>query len=232
MLAAIVDRCLAVDPGAALRERARGARRLGRSRVAFGPAADDGFGGDRAGAAAGGGAVVCLAGVQHGGVAIERGVDGSRRWRATVSPPSTSRGPPATSWIAATRWSKRWPASKPFRRQLAEMLAKPDVQELLVKLSDPKRNPADLEPQRNRVPRSARPAGVAEGVRAPWFRRRRRRGKAEHVASWFFCDANGVIDRANAGRPHARQKLRLAEFLPRRRARHGRDLAALAGRTS
>ena len=72
------------------------------------------------------------------------------------------------------------------------MLAKPDVRDLLVKLSDPKRNPADLEPQRNefrdRPDRLALqrefdalvppPAPVREG---------------EHVASWFFCEANGVL---------------------------------------
>ena len=81
--------------------------------------------------------------------------------------------------------------SKPFRRLLAEMLAKPDVQDLLVKLSDPKRNPADLEPQRtefrDRPDRLALQREFDALVPPPGPAR-----EGEHVASWFFCDANGV----------------------------------------
>jgi eukaryotic-like serine/threonine-protein kinase len=90
--------------------------------------------------------------------------------------------------------------SRPFRRQLAEFLAKPEVHDLLLRLSDPKRNPADLEPQRtefhDRPDRLALqrefdamvplPAPVKEG---------------RHVNSWFFCEANGVsIVRTPEGR--------------------------------
>ncbi len=81
--------------------------------------------------------------------------------------------------------------SRPLRQKLAEMLAKPDVQKMLATLSDTKRNPADLEPQRNqfrnRPDRLALqkefdalvppPTPVPEG---------------QHVASWFFCAANGI----------------------------------------
>jgi len=81
--------------------------------------------------------------------------------------------------------------SKHFRGLLAEMLAKPDVQDLLKKLSDPKRNPADLEPHRNefrdRPDRLALQREFDALVPPPAPPR-----EGGHVASWFFCDANGV----------------------------------------
>ncbi len=87
-----------------------------------------------------------------------------------------------------------------FRRHLAELLAKPEIQDLSVKLSDAKRNPADLEPQRNQL--HDRPDRLAlqkefEALVPPLGPVR----EGGHVASWFFCDANGVaIVRTPEGR--------------------------------
>ena len=81
--------------------------------------------------------------------------------------------------------------SKSFRKLAAETLAKPEVQKLLVALSDPKRNVADLEPQRtvfcNRPDRKAMQRAFAAlvGPSGPTQ-------DGDRVASWFFCDANGV----------------------------------------
>lgn len=90
--------------------------------------------------------------------------------------------------------------SRRFRSMLAETLAKPEVQETLKQLSDPNHNPADLEPQRDKF--LARPDRVAlqkefdELVPPPPPVR-----EGGHVASWFFCDANGVsIVRTPEGR--------------------------------
>ncbi|MFZ1937441.1 MAG: protein kinase [Thermoguttaceae bacterium] len=90
--------------------------------------------------------------------------------------------------------------SKQFRQGLAAMLAKPDVQDLLVTLSDPKCNPADLESQRSKL--HDRPDRLAlqkefEALVPPLGPVR----EGGHVASWFFCDANGVaIVRTPEGR--------------------------------
>ena len=54
--------------------------------------------------------------------------------------------------------------SKPFRGMLAEMLAKPDVQDVADEAERPEAEPRRLGAAAQRVPRSARPAGVAEGV--------------------------------------------------------------------
>jgi hypothetical protein len=81
--------------------------------------------------------------------------------------------------------------SKQFRGQLAELLAKPDVHDLLIKLSDPKRNAADMEPQRTDLHDRRDRLAVQEEFNAlvPPLTPTR---EGEHVASWFFCDANGV----------------------------------------
>ncbi len=70
LLADIVDRCLAADPGPAISQRAVGARRPGRAGKSAGAAADDGFRGHWSGAAVGGGGLVCLAGIPRGSAAI------------------------------------------------------------------------------------------------------------------------------------------------------------------
>jgi eukaryotic-like serine/threonine-protein kinase len=81
--------------------------------------------------------------------------------------------------------------SKSFRQRLAEMLAKPEVRKLLAAMSDPRRNPADLEPQRSQFrDRPDRRAlqqefkSLVSSV-APTQ-------DDQHVASWFFCEASGV----------------------------------------
>jgi eukaryotic-like serine/threonine-protein kinase len=81
--------------------------------------------------------------------------------------------------------------SKTFRRQLAEMFAKPDVRRLLAVLSDPKRNSADTEPQRNEL--RDNPDRLAlqkefESLIPPT----KSASDGEFVASWFFCEAHGV----------------------------------------
>jgi len=90
--------------------------------------------------------------------------------------------------------------SKPFRKLLAETLAKPEVQRLLVALSDPKRNVADLEPQRtafcDRPDRKALQRAFEKLVLPPGPTQ-----DGDRVNSWFFCDANGVsIVRVPEGR--------------------------------
>jgi len=87
--------------------------------------------------------------------------------------------------------------SKRLREAVALSLARPEVRQLLVGLSDPARAESELEPLRHRflehpdrrtfqrefdamIPRWMRPA---EG---------NGRDEGEEVASWFFCDANGI----------------------------------------
>ena len=82
-------------------------------------------------------------------------------------------------------------ASKPFRRLLATTLAKPELHKLLVQLSDPKLGAVELEslrkafrdrPERRELQRefaSLVPPMTPEH-------------EEERAASWFFCDANGV----------------------------------------
>ena len=82
-------------------------------------------------------------------------------------------------------------ASEPFRRRLAETLAKPELRRLLVRLSDPKLKEAELETLRKRFLDSPDRRALEkefEGLVAsatPSF------GK-EAVAAWLFCDANGI----------------------------------------
>lgn len=81
--------------------------------------------------------------------------------------------------------------SRGFRRHVAEMLAKPDVQKLLTTLSDPKRNPADMEPQRKELCNRADLAALQKefvSLVPPTAPAK----EGEFVASWFFCDAHGV----------------------------------------
>ena len=82
-------------------------------------------------------------------------------------------------------------ASGPFCKHLAAALAKPEIHEMLVRLSDPKRNNADLEPLQNQFrdnsTRQALQKEFAASISStPGLR------KGEKVASWFFCDVNGV----------------------------------------
>ncbi len=108
MLAAIVDRCLAADPNKRYANVQAVLDALDARASRLAAAADDGSGGDRAGAAVGGGDVVCLAGVQRGGAAVERGLDGAgladQRFCGPVRRPH--RRP--TSWSAAIGRSIRW----------------------------------------------------------------------------------------------------------------------------
>ncbi len=66
MLAAIIDRCLAADPDHRFPNVQAVLDALDAAGIAVGAAADDGLGGDRAGAAAGRGGVLCLARVSVG----------------------------------------------------------------------------------------------------------------------------------------------------------------------
>ena len=78
-LADIIDRCLAFDPKERYPNVQAVLRRAGRPRRPPGTAADDGFGRDRAGAAAGRRGVVRLARFQRGHAGIELGFDRKRR---------------------------------------------------------------------------------------------------------------------------------------------------------
>lgn len=77
-------------------------------------------------------------------------------------------------------------SSGQFRKRLAEALAKPELHELLVRLSDPKRSTADLEPVRKQFAEQPDRQALQrefDAIISPL-----RSG----AVSWFFCDANGV----------------------------------------
>ncbi|MEN6557619.1 MAG: protein kinase [Thermoguttaceae bacterium] len=91
-------------------------------------------------------------------------------------------------------------ASEPFRRALAAAAADPDFQRLIALLNDAKRNQADLEPYRDAFRENAARRALEKAFLAsipPAFRW----NQDGEVASWFFCDANGISTvRAPKGR--------------------------------
>jgi eukaryotic-like serine/threonine-protein kinase len=78
-----------------------------------------------------------------------------------------------------------------FREALSKTLAKPDMREMHIRLSDPKRSEAELAPLRkefqNRSDRRALEKQFAASIASAAGMRDDDKG-----ASWFFCDANGV----------------------------------------
>jgi len=82
-------------------------------------------------------------------------------------------------------------ASVPFRQAIVRAAADPEYRKLIEQLVDPKRNKADLEPYRDAFrgnsARIALEKTFAELI-APTFQS----GGADEVASWFFCDADGI----------------------------------------
>ena len=85
---------------------------------------------------------------------------------------------------------ERVAASQSLRKQLAETLAKPELHAMSAQLSDPKRSESDLELLKkqflDRPDRRALQEELAGVISATSLR------VEEKVASWFFCDANGV----------------------------------------
>ena len=80
---------------------------------------------------------------------------------------------------------------------LAEAAGKSDFQDLLRRLSDPKRPDAELEPLREQFrshPDRKRLQQEFEAILPHWMKPPQTEGKQEpdNVASWFFCDANGI----------------------------------------
>ncbi|MCE5301911.1 MAG: serine/threonine protein kinase [Planctomycetaceae bacterium] len=91
-------------------------------------------------------------------------------------------------------------ASEPFRRALAAAAADPEFQRLIALLNDAKRNQADLEPYRDAFRENAARRALEKAFLAsiPTAFRWNQDGE---VASWFFCDANGISTvRAPKGR--------------------------------
>jgi hypothetical protein len=87
--------------------------------------------------------------------------------------------------------------SKRLREAVARSLAKPEVVEILGKLSDPARAESELEPLRRQFLEHADRRAFQKEFDAMipgWMRPAEGNGKdeAEEVASWFFCDTNGV----------------------------------------
>jgi hypothetical protein len=101
-------------------------------------------------------------------------------------------------------------ASDPFRRQLANALSKPEFRALLASLSDPKLGKAEQEVLRkqfrNSPVRRVLQDAFAEAI--PISKQPNENDGNEEVASWFFCDANGlstarVPDRFTVGKNYA-----------------------------
>jgi hypothetical protein len=87
--------------------------------------------------------------------------------------------------------------SERLREILAQTIARPEMQRLLEQLSDPLRTEADLEPLRQRFlqhPDRQALQKEFDAVIPPWMRPAQSEGgeEGDEVASWFFCDANGI----------------------------------------
>lgn len=193
-LAEIVDRCLAADPAerfpnvqavlAALEARAaQRARRPIMVLGAVGPAMLL--------------AVVTLFAWRGFSAAIERSE------RALTARALESNGFAAryVARTAANELERRCEAveqvasSERLRRALAETLGQPELQALLKRLSDPALDESQLEPLRQQFrqhPSRQRLQREFEAlIPIPW-RPPPHRGSSDEVASWFYCDANGI----------------------------------------
>ena len=148
----------------AVRQRAGGAGRLGRSGVAAGAAADDGSGGDRAGAGVGGGGVVCLAGVQRGGAAVERGLDGAGLADATVLRPSTSPASAANELERRYRAVDQVAASRAVSQATCRNARQARTCTTVGAAERSEAQGGGVGAAAEAVPRFAGPAGAAEGV--------------------------------------------------------------------
>ena len=86
-------------------------------------------------------------------------------------------------------------ASDQFRGDLADALANRELHRLLVELGDPNRDEADLESLRNQFRENPTRQDLQNELMAliPASLRPSQKGNdKDEVASWFFCDANGV----------------------------------------
>ncbi|MEN6458147.1 MAG: serine/threonine protein kinase [Thermoguttaceae bacterium] len=81
--------------------------------------------------------------------------------------------------------------SEPFRKRLAEVLARPGLRELLASLGNRKLNEADLAPLRKQLRENADRLTLQKDFAAMISPAMRSFGQDE-VASWFFCDSQGV----------------------------------------
>jgi hypothetical protein len=87
--------------------------------------------------------------------------------------------------------------SERLRQAIARTVQKPQMRRMLQELSDPKRGETELEPLREQFRRDPdRKAMQSEfdKVIPHWMRPPEQEGaeRQDEVASWFFCDANGV----------------------------------------
>lgn len=111
--------------------------------------------------------------------------------------------------LASKEIARRYDAAEqvasdvPFRQFVAETLAKPELGRLLVELSDPKWAREDLSVEESRRrdalwkqfrehPERAPLQREFDRVIPSWIRPSETQGRGGQVASWFFCDANGV----------------------------------------
>ncbi len=190
MLAAIVDRCLAPDPGQrypnvqavldALDSRAsRLARRPMMILGAVGPA-------------------LLLAVVTwfawQGFHAAVRQSDAALTARALKTDSFAAQlaaGNAAYELEYRYRMVEQVAASERFRSQLAEALAKPGLHDLLVRLGDHKLKEAELAPLRKQFRDNPDRLALEKQFEAS-ISRDMRSFRGEEVASWFFCDAQGV----------------------------------------
>lgn len=85
-------------------------------------------------------------------------------------------------------------ASERLHDQLANALKQPGFQELLTRLSDPDLSDTELEPLRKEFRESPVRQSLQEAITAaiPPAARPNHKDGEDEVASWFFCDANGV----------------------------------------
>ena len=88
-------------------------------------------------------------------------------------------------------------ASERFRKVLADTVQRPEFQARFRELSDPKRKDVELEPMREQFRAQADRKRLQQEFEAaipPWMRppQKEEAEEPDNVASWFFCDANGV----------------------------------------
>ncbi len=118
-----------------------------------------------------------------------------------------------------------------FREAIKDAMDKPEFKNLAVQLNDPKLSDEERDALREKF-RDNQDRKDLQRIFASLIPPMYRPREEEEVASWFFCDAQGLSTGPRPAKPHHRQEFCLEEFLPRRTARLGRILAPGTGKKS